>query len=103
MNISIQQLLAKMEEQLKDARESQTDVKVRERVYAIKSLCELILDQDKTAADDMYIKSSPIHISHPNTIAQPQPPMNMVSQPLQTSQVQKLNTEEGNGDSLFDF
>lgn len=99
MNISIQQLLAKMEEQLKDARESQSDVKVRERVYAIKSLCELILDQDKSTVDSMNFKSTPLQSSYPMT----QPLANRVVQPIQTSQPQKINIEEGNGDSLFDF
>ena len=97
MNISIQQLLMKMEDQLKDARSSNSDARIRERVYAIKSLCELVLDQDGRMEENIFQQPS-----YPVT----QTPINMVAQPMQTTQTtqtKKLNTDEGNGDSLFDF
>jgi len=98
MNISVQQLLAKMEEQLKEAKASESDGSIRERVYVIKSLCELIVEEkeqpEKSNVHQMMPQPAPIQqVSfHPS----PQP----IQQPMQ---VQKLNTEEGNGDSLFDF
>nr|WP_244926475.1 YwdI family protein [Cytobacillus firmus] len=45
MNISVQKLLGKMEKELLEAKSSSSDARIRERVQAIKSLCELILDE----------------------------------------------------------
>ncbi|GKU83719.1 YwdI family protein [Niallia sp. NCCP-28] len=95
MNISVQQLLMKMEDQVKEAKASESDSRIRERVHAIKSLCELILEQKdqsehSVAYQQMVPQAAPIqHVS-----------FSSAPQPIQT---QKLNTEEGNGDSLFDF
>ncbi|WP_445488947.1 YwdI family protein [Niallia sp. 03133] len=93
MNISVQKLLAKMEDQLIEAKASDSDSRIRERVHAIKSLCELILDQEEKREG----------LSH--QVMQPTAniPQVSFSPTTQTMQTQKLNTEEGNGDSLFDF
>ncbi|MED3964231.1 YwdI family protein [Niallia taxi] len=102
MNISVQKLLAKIEDQLKEAKASGSEATIRERVYAIKSLCELVLEQEGG-------KSSNVTYSQPvqqPVLIQPSPvPMQQMQpvQQMQQMQTPKLNTDEGNGDSLFDF
>ncbi|MGP7816991.1 YwdI family protein [Niallia sp. 01092] len=96
MNISIQKLLAKMEDQLKEAKASESESRIRERVHAIKSLCELILEQEEKGASLSYQVVQQPAIT-------PQPSFSPAPQPIQQTQTQKLNTDEGNGDSLFDF
>ncbi|MFP9128256.1 YwdI family protein [Niallia sp. BSM11] len=96
MNISVQKLLAKIEDQLKEAKASGSEATIRERVYAIKSLCELCLEQESTyRSSETY--SQPVYQP---SIAQPAPVPVQQLQPVQTP---KLDTDEGNGDSLFDF
>jgi len=98
MNISVQQLLAKMEEQLKEAKASESNTSIRERVHAIKSLCELILEQQEDPGKGNVYQT----ISQPAPIQQVSfsPPLQPIQKPIQ---IKKLDTEEGNGDSLFDF
>lgn len=96
VNISIQQLLAKIEDQLTEAKSSNSDARIRERVYAIKSLCELVLEQERKEG-----------ITYQQTVQQPsfqavQAPIAIPKQTIQT-QTNKVKMEEGNGDSLFDF
>ena len=96
MNISIQQLLAKIEDQLAEAKTSNSDGRIRERVYAIKSLCELVLEQEGIQG-----------VTYQQPVQQPtfqavQAPLTIPKQTIQT-QTNKIKMEEGNGDSLFDF
>lgn len=92
MNISIEKLLAKIEEELKLAKNSTKQENLREKVYSIKILCELILDE-KTTAQEVTHRSAPVF--------QPQP---SIQQPVSLQQAKKLDMEdEANGDSLFDF
>jgi hypothetical protein len=92
MNISIQQLLAKIEDQLAEAKTSNSDARIRERVYAIKSLCELVLEQEGIQG---------VTYQQP-TFQAVQAPLTIPKQTIQT-QTNKIKMEEGNGDSLFDF
>lgn len=92
VNISIQQLLAKIEDQLTEAKTSNSDARIRERVYAIKSLCELVLEQERTEG---------VTYQQPSFQAV-QAPISIPKQPIQT-QTNKIKMDEGNGDSLFDF
>lgn len=95
MSISVHQLLDKMEDQLKEAKNSSSESRIRERVYAIKSLCELLLEQEENGT------------STNRTVAFNPSPMLPQGQglnpPIQQVQTQKLKLDEGNGDSLFDF
>ncbi|GIN63123.1 hypothetical protein J27TS8_31160 [Robertmurraya siralis] len=84
MNISMQSLLGKIEEELKQAKQSDSEVRTREKIYAIKTLCELVLEQ-KTS------RQSPAPIIEPQRAVQYQQPAKM-----------KVD-DEANGDSLFDF
>ncbi len=95
MNISVQKLLAKIEDQLKEAKTSGSETTIRERVYAIKSLCELVLEQEST---EPY--SQPVYQP---AVTQPAPVPVVPVQTPQPMQTPKLDTDEGNGDSLFDF
>lgn len=105
MNISMQKLLSKMEEELKRAKAADSEAMQRERIHSIKTLCELVLDEPpennrgfaspaKQAAQQ-YVPPQPVIPQQQMPVNQPSP---MVPQP------KKLQMEdEANGDSLFDF
>nr|WP_263324108.1 YwdI family protein [Neobacillus sp. Marseille-Q6967] len=95
MNISVDKLLAKIEEELKLAKTSSKQERLREKVYSIKILCELILDE-KQNQNEVPISSS--------TVYQPVSPQPVFQQPVTLNQPKKLEMDdEANGDSLFDF
>ncbi|MBP2242550.1 hypothetical protein J2Z40_003126 [Cytobacillus eiseniae] len=87
MNISIQHLLSKIEKELHEARSSESIARMRERVHAMKSICELILEEP--------IKESSIS-KIPQTIEPIQPTMIQQSKRIEME-------DDANGDSLFDF
>lgn len=92
LNISIQQLLGKMEKELREAKDSSTTARMRERVQAIKSLCELILDNSET-------ERSPSVLT--NIIS---PPTAQPIQPATIQQPKRMQMDDNaNGDSLLDF
>jgi hypothetical protein len=82
MNISVEKLLAKMEEELHLINEGN----LREKVYSIKILCELILDEKQKYSELPTTKG-------------------FIQQPVITAtQPKKLVVDDGaNGDSLLDF
>ncbi|MEH7123326.1 YwdI family protein [Bacillus sp. JJ1503] len=92
MNISVQQLLGKMEKELKEAKDSSTTAKLRERIHAIKSLCELILDepaQEKGESSSISSYTAPA-VQH--------------VQPASIQQPKRMEMDDSaNGESLFDF
>jgi hypothetical protein len=95
VNISVDKLLTKIEEELKLAKTSTKQENLREKVYSIKILCELILEekQNPQAAPPT---TTPVYQP---VIAQPS-----FQQPVSLNQPKKLEMEdEANGDSLFDF
>ncbi|MEW8969361.1 MAG: YwdI family protein [Mesobacillus sp.] len=105
MNISMQKLLLKMEEELKRAKAAESEAVQRERIHSIKTLCELVLDEPPehsrgfTApakqAVQQYVQPQPSIPQQQMPVNQPSP---MIPQP------KKLQMEdEANGDSLFDF
>lgn len=95
MNISVEKLLMKIEEELKLAKNSTRQENLREKVYSIKILCELILDDKQVQQEP---KTTPLAAFQP-VIAQPS-----FQQPVSLNQPKKLEMEdEANGDSLFDF
>lgn len=95
MNISVEKLLMKIEEELKLAKNSTRQENLREKVYSIKILCELILDDKQVQTEP---KTTPLASFQP-VIAQP-----TFQQPVSLNQSKKLEMEdEANGDSLFDF
>jgi hypothetical protein len=96
MNISVQKLLAKIEAELRLAKSSPEEESLREKVYSIKILCELILDE-KQAANEATLTLTPSY--------QPVSQQQVFQQPTTTlTQPKKLDlNNEANGDSLLDF
>lgn len=96
MNISVDKLLAKIDEELKLAKNSIKPEQLREKVYSIKILCELILDE-KQVSREIQINPAPVY--------QPMIPQpSFQPQPTTLNQPKKLEMDdEANGDSLFDF
>ncbi|WNS75329.1 YwdI family protein [Bacillus sp. DTU_2020_1000418_1_SI_GHA_SEK_038] len=93
MNISVQQLLGKMEKELKEAKDSSTTARLRERIHAIKSLCELILDepaQEKGLTPSINSYMAP-------AVQDVQP-----AAPIQQPKRMEMD-DSANGESLFDF
>jgi hypothetical protein len=90
MSISVEQLLKKMESELNKANQAGRTVELREHVHSIKILCELILDDqgNRTVQNlpEVLALQPQIQTIKPTTLS-----------------VKKLEEEEANGDSLFDF
>ena len=99
MNIFIDKLLAKIEAELELAKGSLKEESLREKVYSIKILCELILDEKSVKSGvlpNQVTTISPM-IAQPN-LQQPTINQQVFQQP------KKLEMEdEANGDSLLDF
>ncbi|CAH2713991.1 putative protein YwdI [Neobacillus rhizosphaerae] len=106
MNISVQTLLTKIEEELKLAKNSEKQESLREKVYSIKILCELILDEKQAVKTEVQLNPA---VTISPVIAQQayqQPVMNqqVFQQPASLQQAKKLEMDdEANGDSLLDF
>jgi hypothetical protein len=105
MNISLQKLLLKMEEELKRAKSAESEAVKRERIHSIKTLCELVLDEpaehSRGYAEPVKQASQPF-LPPQHSIPQQQMPINQQSTMI--PQPKKLEMEDSaNGDSLFDF
>lgn len=87
MNRSVQKCLAKIEEELATLNEET----LREKVYSIKVLCELILDEKQIKSESPALLQTA--------------PKTFIQQPIMPKvQPKKLVVDdEANGDSLFDF
>jgi hypothetical protein len=98
MDISVSRLLDKMGDELSEAKKMSSEAKIRERAYAIKAICELILDETSVSRS----------INEPRAQKQVMvstPPLMESIQVQQVSpQQNRLKIEDGaNGESLFDF
>lgn len=106
MSISLQKLLLKMEEELSLAKRAESEAGQRERIQAIKTLCELVLDDHMAPADVNTAQGQEKRVTQP--IITPQP-LFAAPEPVQQPspvmpQPKKLEMEDSsNGDSLFDF
>lgn len=79
-------LLGKIEEELRQAKLSNSEAHIRERIHAVKTLCELVLDEQPNIEKQVQAVPSPTII------------------PSQVVSPRKMKVdEEANGDSLFDF
>ncbi|MGG1398834.1 YwdI family protein [Bacillus salipaludis] len=102
MNISVQKLLGKMEDELQSAKRSTNEESLRERVYSIKILCELILDEKAEMAVQALVSNPPV-VQQP-MVVQPAFQQPIFQQPAAINQPKKLDMgDDANGDSLFDF
>jgi hypothetical protein len=105
VNIPINKLLAKIEEELKLAKSGMKEESLREKVYSIKILCELILDEKSVKSGVSVNQVSTIQpvIAQP-VLQQPSSNQQVFQQPTSFQQPKKLEMEdEANGDSLLDF
>jgi hypothetical protein len=103
VKISIEKLLTKMEAELKQARSSQKEESLRERIYSIKILCELILDEKQTRDEAISPRTQAYQpVASQPFVQQPaliQQPTTVMPQPKKL----EMDDDEANGDSLFDF
>ncbi|WP_276210681.1 YwdI family protein [Heyndrickxia coagulans] len=82
MAITTEMLLEKMEQELAKAKQAMPAEQLREHIYAVKALCEVLLESGKA---EQPLPAGP---SVPKTVLKPEP----------------LKMEDGaNGDSIFDF
>lgn len=100
MDISVERLLNKMEEKIREAKETSSDAVIRERIHAIKTMCELVLEEPLTTTKVIGQSSNPTvsTSNYSGGVSVPVPPV--VSQ----GQQQRLVVDdEANGESIFDF
>lgn len=91
MDISVNKLLEKIEAELMEAKKVDSEAKIRERTYAIKAICELILAE-----------SSPTKMVEVNKeLATPTVFTPSVQQPPQKRL--QIDEDQANGESIFDF
>jgi hypothetical protein len=103
VNISVQKLLTKIEEELKLAKISTKEESLREKVYSIKILCELILDEKQAKNEALLNVPIPPVITQ-QVFQQPMVNQQVFQQPTSLQQAKRLEMEdEANGDSLLDF
>jgi hypothetical protein len=86
MAITTEMLLEKMEQELAKAKQAMPAEQFREHIYAVKALCEVLLESGKAVQpDEQPLPAGP---SVPKTVLKSEP----------------LKMEDGaNGDSIFDF
>ncbi|MBM7585196.1 hypothetical protein JOC86_001738 [Bacillus pakistanensis] len=97
MNISHQSIIKKIEQELMKAKTVNQSDKMKEHIYSIKALCEVLLESDSTHQSTNVLLSN--DQQQPSYIPPSQP-----AQPIRIQEEKKLKTDDGaNGDSLFDF
>ena len=75
-----------------------SEAKIRERAYAIKAICELILDESSLSS------STTESAARKQVMVSPPPLMESVQVQQVSQQQNRLKMEDGsNGESLFDF
>ncbi|TDL33008.1 hypothetical protein E2R51_10125 [Jeotgalibacillus sp. S-D1] len=93
MNISHEKLLAKIEQQVGQAKQAPSS-QMREHLHAIRTLCDLALDEPSGG-----ISAQRIEPVQPSSVYQAP-----VQQPVSMQKDKPIRMEDGsNGDSLFDF
>lgn len=93
MSISIEKMLSKMEAEINEAK-GLNESAVRERVHAIKTLCEVILDQSTGAVRAAQTQQQPMIAPQTNNPGPQQVSLN--EKPMKMG-------DEANGESIFDF
>ncbi|KZZ83782.1 MULTISPECIES: YwdI family protein [Bacillaceae] len=99
MDISIHQLLNKMEAELREARISGSDQAIREKLLVIKSLCDVVLDQEPVRYPEKPKSESGISEYELQKMMGISKPASQKS--LGTGE--RFKDEGANGSSLFDF
>ena len=101
MNISVEKLLHKIEEELKEAKGTNSNAKIRERVHAIKTMCELILEESTTVTSTTTTTSATANNASNLIVSNPAYRGQVASMPNQQERL--IIDEESNGESIFDF
>ena len=95
--ITYQSIAQQIEKHAQIAKQSHLDQPAREQLIAIKALCDLALQQEI----GQPIMKEPIKV---NAISeQPMLVQRAVPQQMQSFSSQKLQEDDANGDSIFDF
>lgn len=96
--ISYDMIIAELEKQLLHAKQSQTDQQKREVLTAMKALCDVALQSKGSAPiQSQFVQPTMM------TAAPVSPTMQQSAAVVLPNQVNKLQEEDANGDSLFDF
>lgn len=90
LDISVNKLLAKIENELLQAKGSMNEARLREKVYSMKVLCELILEEPQKDSGSYVTVGQEL----PKVLSEP---------PVTLTQPRKIEMNEANGDSLLDF
>ncbi|MDT9026685.1 MULTISPECIES: YwdI family protein [Rossellomorea] len=97
MNIPHQSLIKKIEHELGKAKSAEKSQQIREHVYSIKALCEVLLEENHggaTAAPSFQPQQAMPYLQE----SQPS------QKPVTIQKEEPLETDDGaNGNSLFDF
>ncbi|MGM0842438.1 MAG: YwdI family protein [Bacillota bacterium] len=97
MNIPHQSLIKKIEHELTKAKSAEKSQQIREHVYSIKALCEVLLEENhgaSTAAPSFQTQQTMPYLKE----SQPS------QKPVSIQKEEPLETDDGaNGNSLFDF
>lgn len=91
--ISYETIVKQIEKHAIQAKQMRDEQQIREQLAAIRALCEVVLDDGQAVAKSSVVVPS-VHNIQTTSM--------MMSQPLVTSS-QKVEEEDANGESLFDF
>lgn len=94
LSVSYEAIIHKMFQQLQLAKGSQTnDKNLKQHISHVHMLCELILDEDHTNVTIEHMTENIQSVVKEESIPSAQPDF----------QEKKLNDDDANGDSIFDF
>lgn len=88
--ITQQTILTQLEKLITEARQAGSEQQVREKFAAIKAICDVVLAENRTEKQQLVSMT-------PNAMPAP-----ALTQPVAIPS-QKLQEDDANGDSLFDF
>lgn len=93
--ISYNAILKQIEKHIGAAQQVGTEQLLREQLSAVRALCDVVLTDEQVAVQ-------PVTGLRMNQISE-QPKLVSVSQPVQPMSAQKLQENDANGESIFDF
>lgn len=96
--ISYDMIIAELEKQLLHAKQSQTDQQKREALTAMKALCDVALQSKEAVPTQSQFVQPTMTVSGSASST-----MQQSAAVVLPNQVNKLQEEDANGDSLFDF
>ncbi|MCD7034740.1 YwdI family protein [Metabacillus sp. GX 13764] len=101
MEIPIQALLLKMEEELKKAKSAGEDKAVRDHLLIIRSLCDVAIDAGQSTRETIqYPQTQPSKSEQQVSSWELQKMMGSTKKPGEQA---SKDEDEANGDSIFDF